>query len=231
MSTTEAVGERRKGLWQHPDFVKLWTAQTISQFGSGIGGTALELTAVLVLAATPAEMGLLGAIGSAPVLVIGLLAGVWVDRLRRRPILMAADIGRALLLLSIPLAFVFGVLHIVQLYVVAALVGVLTVFFDVADQSLLPTLVHRDQLVEANSKLGTSSSLAEIGGPALGGVLVQVLKAPFAIVIDAVSFLLSALALSLIRKVEPAPVPEEHSSVRRDVQEGLRVVLGNPVLR
>ena len=231
MSTVEAVGERRKGLWQHPDFMKLWTAQTISQFGSGIGGTALELTAVLVLAATPAEMGLLGAVGSAPVLVIGLLAGVWVDRLRRRPILMAADIGRALLLLSIPLAFVFGVLHIVQLYVVAALVGVLTVFFDVADQSLLPTLVHRDQLVEANSKLGTSSSLAEIGGPALGGVLVQVLKAPFAIVIDAVSFLLSALALSLIRKAEPAPAPEAHASIRRDVQEGLRVVLGNPVLR
>ena len=172
-----------------PDFTKLWLGQTVSALGSGIGGTALPLAAVLVLKATPIQMGLLVAISTAPVLVVGLPAGTWVDRLRRRPVLIAADVGRAVLLASIPLAALLHVLDIEQLYVVAALVGVLTVFFDVADQAFLPSVVPRESLVVANSTLGASDSVAEIGGPALAGGLVQWLSAPVAILFDAVSFL------------------------------------------
>lgn len=223
---------RPAGLWRNRDFTKLWTAQTISKFGSHVGGAAVAFTAILNLKATPAQMGLLGAIGSAPVLVIGLFAGVWVDRLRRRPILVAADAGRAALLVTIPAAVFLGQLRIEQLYLVAALVGVLTVFFGVADVSALPALVPREQLVEANSKLGASDSVAEIGGQALGGTLVQWLGAPVAIFLDALSFLLSALFIGLIRTPEPPPVPKhERERVWPAIVEGLRVVWGAPTLR
>ena len=215
-----------------PDFTKLWLGRTVSELGSGIGGTALPLAAVLVLKATPLQMGLLAAIGAAPVLVVGLPAGAWVDRLRRRPILIAADVGRAVLLISIPLAALLHVLRIEQLYVVAALVGVLAVFFDVADQSFLPSVVPRESLVEANSTLGASASVAEIGGPALAGVLVQWLSAPVAILFDAVSFLFSALCVGLIRAPDPPPQRiEQRQSLGRDIAAGLRLVLRHPVLR
>jgi MFS family permease len=215
-----------------PDFTKLWLGQTVSALGSGIGGTALPLAAVLVLKATPIQMGLLVAISTAPVLVVGLPAGTWVDRLRRRPVLIAADVGRAVLLASIPLAALLHVLDIEQLYVVAALVGVLTVFFDVADQAFLPSVVPRESLVVANSTLGASDSVAEIGGPALAGGLVQWLSAPVAILFDAVSFLFSALCVGLIRAQEPLPERiEQRQSLWRDVAEGLRMVLRHPVLR
>ena len=170
-----------------------------------ITGNALPLTAVLNLNASPVQMGLLSAASSAPVLLVGLLAGVWVDRVRRRPILIAADLGRALLLASIPAAALLGLLRIEQLFVVAALVGILTVFFDVAYHSYLPGLVPREQIVEANSKLGMSDSLAEIAVPGLTGVLVQVISAPLTILLDAVSFLFSAFFLGLIRTSEPPP--------------------------
>src|SRR5512136_3192584 len=133
---------RFTGLWRHADFVKLWAGQTVSELGSRITREGLPLAAVLTLGATPAQMGLLAAIGSAPVLLLGLVAGVWVDRLRRRPILIAADLGRAALLITIPIAALMGVLSIEQLYVVAALAGILTLFFDVAYQSYLPSLVE-----------------------------------------------------------------------------------------
>jgi MFS family permease len=210
----------------------LWLGRTVSELGSGIGGTALPLAAVLVLKATPLQMGLLAAIGAAPVLVVGLPAGAWVDRLRRRPIMIVADVGRAVLLISIPLAALLHVLRIEQLYVVAALAGVLAVFFAVADQSLLPSVVPRESLVAANSTLGASDSVAEIGGPALAGVLVQWLSAPVAILFDAVSFLVSALCVGLIRAPEPPPERiEQRQSLWRDVAAGLRLVLRHPVLR
>jgi MFS family permease len=175
---------------------------------------------------------LLAAAGTLPVLLIGLLAGVWVDRLRRRPILIIADISRAVLLGTVPLAAALGVLRIEQLYLVALLVGGLTVFFEVANQSFLPTLVQREHIVEGNSKLSTSESLAEIGGPALAGVLVQVITAPIAILFDALSFLVSALCAGFIRVREPAPsLPEERQSLWREMREGLHLVLGNPLLR
>ncbi len=223
---------RRSGLWRHADFMKLWLGQTVSQFGSHITGAALPFVAFLTLGATPLQLGILSALGSLPILVFGLLAGGWVDRLRRRPILIGADLGRALILGTIPLAAVLGMLRIEWLYVVAALTGILTIFFDVAYGTILPVLVPRHDLIEANSKLGTSSALAEIGGPSLAGFLVQLISAPFAILIDAVSFLLSALGIALIRTVEPPPPPAaERRPLRHDMAEGLRLVLRQPILR
>lgn len=222
---------RPGGLWRHPDFMKLWLGQTVSQFGSHITGAALPFVAFLTLGATPVQLGILGAMGSLPILLFGLVAGVWVDRLRRRPILIGADLGRALILGTIPLAAVLGALRIELLYVVAALVGILTVFFDVAYATILPSLVPRRQLVEANSKLGSSSALAEIGGPSLAGFLVQLISAPFAILIDAVSFLVSAAGIGLIRTAEPPPPRGERQHLGRDIAEGLRLVAGQPILR
>src|SRR5437773_11741169 len=197
------------GLWSNADFVKRWLGQTVSNFGSGITGIALPLTAVLVLAATPTQMGILGALDGVAVLVIGLLAGVWVDRVRRRPLLIAADLGRAFILSTIPLAALLGVLGIGQLYVVAALAGMLTVIFTVSSSAYLPSLIPQESLVEGNSKLGMSDALAEIGGPAVAGPLVQLLSAPFAIAFDSLSFLFSACCLGLIHKPEPHPAPPE----------------------
>lgn len=231
------VNLKSTGLWANPNFVKLWTAQTISVFGSIVTGTALPLTAVLVLKARPEQMGLLGAVGALPVLLFGLLAGVWVDRLRRRPVMIAADLGRAVLVGSIPVAYLLGWLRIEHLYVVAFLAGTLTVFFNVADQSFLPAVVEREHLVEANSKLGASGSIAEVGAPALAGTLVQLVTAPIAILIDAISFIFSALFVGLMNTPESkpdvqGPRPEvEVSGLWADLTEGLRLVLSNPLLR
>ncbi len=220
------------GLWRQPNFVKLWLGRTVSEIGSGISGTALPIVALLTLGATPGQMGLLQAVGDVPVLLFGLLAGVWVDRLRRRPLLIAADLGRALLIGLIPLAAWLGALNLTLLYGVAALAGVLTVLFNVADQSYLPALVEHEAILEGNSKLAASSAVAEIAGPSLGGVLVQTLTAPIAVLFDALSFLISAASLALIRRVEPPPPSSSAPpDVRREIGEGLRLVWGDPVLR
>jgi MFS family permease len=221
---------RPAGLGRHPGFMKLWIGQAISSFGSWLG--AFPLLAILVLDVTPAQMGVLETLRAAPVLLVGLLAGVWIDRMRRRHILMLADIGRALLLGSIPMAALLGLLRMEQLYVVGFLNGILTVFFDTAFQSYIPTLVQRERLLEANSRLSASSSVAEIAAPALGGVLVQLITAPLTVLLDAVSFLVSALFLGLIRTPEPPPAHQEQGpSMWHDIVEGLRLVLRNPVLR
>jgi MFS family permease len=220
------------GLWRHPDFLKLWTGQTISLIGSQVTFLALPLTAVLVLNATAAQMGFLTAAGAIPSLLVGLFAGVWVDRRRRRPILIAADLGRAALLLLIPVAALLGVLCIEYLCVVAFLGGTLGLFFEVAHHSFLPSLVGREQLVEGNSKLEVSDSVSEIVGPGLAGGLVQLVTAPIAIVVDAISFLISALFLGLIQTSEPAPQPsDEQQSIFVQVGKGLGLVSGNALLR
>ncbi len=227
-----ATPARKRAFLLNRNFALLWSGQTISELGSHISGQGLPLAANLVLGATAIQMGLLTALGMFPVLLVGLLAGVWIDRLRRRPILLIADLARALLLLSIPIAAMLGLLHIEQLYIVAAVVGVLTVFFDVANQSFLPLLIGREQVVAANSKLSASSSLAEVGGPTLAGVLVQVMTAPIAILFDALSFLVSALCVGLIRVREPRPVlATERQHLLQDIRAGLVVILGNPLLR
>ena len=223
------------GLWRHPDFLKLWSAETVSQFGSQVSQLALPLVAILVLDASPFEVAALGTIEFLPFILFTLPAGVWVDRLPRRPILIAGDFGRAAVLATIPLAYVTDALTLGQLYVVGFLVGTCTVFFDVAYQSYLPSLVERDHIIEGNSKLEISRSGAQIGGPGLGGALVEIFTAPYAVLIDAVSFLGSGLFLLGIRKYEESPRarmrPAEKSSLWKELNEGLRFVLGNPYLR
>ena len=199
---------RLTGLWRYPDFLKLWLGQTVSEIGSHITREGLPLTAVIVLGATPFPMGVLASLSGMSTLVFGPLAGLWVDRRRRRPILIAADIGRAVVLASVPLAAAFRVLYMRQLYIVVVLAGILTVFFDVAYQSYLPSLVERQRVLEGNSKLALSTSMAEIVGPGLTGVLVQLITAPIAILVDALSFLWSAMMVWLIRKPELIPAPQ-----------------------
>src|SRR5438105_1127587 len=177
---------RLSELWRNYEFVKFWVGESISLFGSEVTALALPLTAVLVLHATAGQMGLVVAARNIPFLLVGLMAGVWVDRLRRRPILIITDLGNALLLASIPLAAIIGRLTIEQIYIVTLLVGILNVVSAVAYQSFIPSLVRREQLVEGNSKMEVSSSVAGIAGPGLGGLLVQWLTAPVAIIADAV---------------------------------------------
>jgi MFS family permease len=219
------------GLWRHADFLRLWSGQTISVFGSMIGGTALSFTAILFLGATPFQLGVLSAMQIVPGLLAGLFAGAWVDRLHRRPLLIAADVGRALVLSSLPLAALLGTLHIAQVYGVALLVSILTVFFDVAYQSYLPSLVGKHELVEGNSKLSASAAVAEFGGFSVAGWLVQALTAPFAILIDAASFVVSAVTLGMIRTREAALIPAGEPNLYGEIGEGLKKVWRHPLLR
>jgi MFS family permease len=223
---------RLGALWKNPDFMKFWIGETISLFGTRITALALSLTAVITLRATPQQLGLLRAIEFAPFLFLTLLAGIWVDRHRRRPIMIAANTGRAILIGLVPLLSVLGVLRIELLYVISFSVGFLTLFFDVSWLSYVPSLVSREHLVEGNSKLVASSAAAEVGGPGLAGVLVQVLTAPIALVVDAASYVVSLITLLLIRKREP--IPERKAGKRnllREIAEGFRTVFGNPYLR
>jgi len=219
------------GLWKHADFLRLWSGQTISVFGSMIGGTALSFTAILFLGATPVQLGVLSAMQIIPGLLAGLFAGAWVDRLHRRPLLIAADVGRALVLSTLPLAALLGMLHIAQVYVVALLVSILTVFFDVAYQSYLPALVGKHELVEGNSKLSASAAVAEFGGFSVAGWLVQALTAPMAILVDAASFVVSAVTLGMIRTREAALVPAAEPNLYGEIGEGLKTVWRHPLLR
>jgi MFS family permease len=227
---------RSRSLFRHPDFVKLWSAETISQFGTQVTLLALPIIAASTLNVTPFEFGLLATIEFLPFILLSLPAGVWVDRLRRRPILIAGDLIRAAALLSIPVAFALNGLTIWQLYIVGFINGCATVFFDVAYQSYLPSLVDRDQIVDGNSKLEVSRSAAQITGPGVAGVLIGVLTAPFAIVLDALSFVASALFMFAIRRHEEAPQPRlneqgERPSMRSEITEGLRYVGRHPLLR
>ena len=219
----------RGDLWRSGDFLSLWAAQSISQVGSAVSQLALPLVAILVLDASAFEVSLLAALEFLPFLLFSLPAGVWVDRLRRRPILMLADVGRAVALASIPAAAVFDAITIWHLYAVGFAVGTLTVAFDVAYQSYLPSLITlRSQLVEGNSKLELSRSVAQIAGPGLGGILVAVLTAPYAVAAGAVSFVASATFLYRIRSVEPPPARHELTSIRTELIEGLRYLFGDP---
>ena len=223
------------GLWRHPDFVKLWSAETISVFGSTVDDIAFPLVAVLVLDASAFEVAVLGTVLFMPFLLFTLPAGVWVDRLPRRPILIVGDFGRAVLYATVPIAYVADVLTLWQLYAVGFLVGVFQVFFDVAYQSYLPSLVQREQIIEGNSKLEISRSAAQVAGPGFGGALVEILTAPWAVFADALSFIGSGLFVLRIRKVEEAPkvamVDGRKVSLWTDLKEGLRFVLDNPNLR
>jgi len=191
---------------------------------------ALPLTAALTLGANAAQMGLLSAAQTSPAVLFGLFIGVWVDRVRRRPVLIAANLARALLIGSIPVAALLGVLGMPQLYAVAFLSGTSTIFFVVAYPAFLPSLLSADHLIEANSKLHGSSAVAQIAGPGLGGLLVQLLSAPFALAIDALSFLVSIGCMLQIRAPEASP-PSASLDVRGEVAAGMRQVWHEPLLR
>jgi MFS family permease len=219
-------------LWSNSAFVRVWSAATISIFGSLITRVALPLAAILVLGSGAVEVAVLRGLELGAMLVVGLVAGAWVDRLRRRPVLIWADLGRAALLGSIPVAFAFGALTFWQLLLVSGLAAVLTSFFDSADNAYLPTIVERERLVDANSALAASGSAVEFVGFGLSGFLVQVLTAPIAIAIDAITFLVSAVLLATIRTPEPPPPPvEEREPVVSEIRDGLRLVIHDPILR
>jgi MFS family permease len=218
-------------LWRHPDFLKLWAGQTVSELGSVVTRTAVPLVALLVLGAGPLQMALIVVAGSLGILLVGFFAGAWVDRLRRRPLLIWTDAIRAVLLFSIPAAYAAGALRMEQLYLVTFVEGCLGSLFDSAYPAYVPSLIGVDRVVEGNSKLATSSSIAEIGGPGLAGALVQFFSAPFAILVDAVSFAVSAISLLLIRSPEPArPTRTEAPQMRREIVEGLQLVRHHRVL-
>jgi MFS family permease len=218
-------------LWSHGDFLKLWTGQSISEFGSQISQLAIPWVALVTLNATAFEVASLGTVEFLPFVLFTLPAGVWVDRLRRKSVLIVGDVGRAILLSSIPVAYVIGHLTLAQLYVVGFLVGIHTVFFDVAYQTYLPEIVDRDSLIEGNSKLNVTSSGAQLAGPGAAGGLIALVTAPYAILVDAVSFLVSGAFTASIRAraAEPEePVVRRHLMV--ELWEGLRYVLRHRLL-
>ena len=219
-------------LWRQGDFLKLWTAQSVSDFGARITREGLPLAAVLTIRATPAQLGLLAALTLGPSLIVGLTAGGLVDRSRRRSILVATDLIRALVLASVPLAAFLHWLSMGQLYVAAFVVGAASVLFDIADHAYLPGLIDRGLLVDANAKLSVTESVAEMGGPALAGILVQALTAPVAIAVNAVTYLVSAAFLAGIRTPEPKlPAPETRSSLIADLAVGYAAVMSEPLVR
>jgi Na+/melibiose symporter-like transporter len=221
------------GLWRHGDFLKLWSAETVSQFGTQVSLLAIPFVAVLVLDATTFQVAALGVVDFLPFMIFTLPAGVWVDRLRRRPILIAGDFGRAALLATIPIAYVLDVLTLGQLYVVGFLVGICTVFFDVAYQSYLPSLVEREQIIEGNSKLEISRSSAQIAGPGLRDCSSRRSRRRTPSRRRRELPRLRALLLQISRHEEPVAHASngEKTSLWTELKEGLRFVLGNPNLR
>ncbi|MCC9205717.1 MFS transporter [Arthrobacter sp. zg-Y769] len=232
MTTDHGAGDQaHAGVLRDHDFRFLFYSTSLSQLGTQISGLALPLVAVVSLAATEFEVGLLSAMSTVAFLLIGLPAGVWVDRLRYRRILVWSDLIRAVVLLTVPTAWWLGALTVWQLYAVALVMGVFSVFFDVAYQSYLPLLIGRDRLVEGNAKLETVRSVAQLGGPVAAGQLIAWLTAPVALALDAVAMGLSALFVGRMRYQQPKPARESRSSLTADIAEGLRFVLGNPLLR
>jgi MFS family permease len=223
---------RISGLWRHPDFLKFWAAESISLVGSQVTTFALPLIAALTLDATPTQVGILNAAAFAPFLLMMLPAGVWIDRRRRRPILIITNLGRAVLLGLIPVLAFTGQLRIEYLYVIMFLVGSLNVFFQLAYQAYLPVLVEREQIMEGNSKLAASTSIAEIGGPSVGSLLVALFSPPFTLILDAVSFLISGAMLGFIRKPEQIPSSSHpKQSLKSEISDGFRLTFGHPFLR
>lgn len=227
-----AAARGRGGLWRHRDFMLLWGGQTVSEIGSAVTQLALPLTAVVALRASTLEVALLTSAATAAFALIALPAGAIVDRRAKRGIMLACDAARALIIGSVPLAWALGVLTLAQLYAVALTAGVATVFFDVSYQSYLPVLLRAEHLMDGNGKLGATQSFARLAGPGLGGGLVAAAGAAGAMTADAVSYVVSVVSLLSIRTREPAPGPAPADrSLRAEVAEGLKFVVGHPILR
>ncbi len=222
------------GLWSHTDFLKLWTGQSISELGSAVSGLAIPLLAASQLHTTPIEFSLLGVLGFLPFILFALPAGVWVDRLRRRPIMIAGDASRAILLSLIPILWATHTLRLWHLLVLQFAIGMCTVVFDVAYQSYLPSLVEREQLVDGNAKLQLTVSVAQVAGPGGAGVLIAAVTAPYAIIADAASFVVSTGFMLRMRHREVLPehaAGEPKPRMWPELKEGVRWVVGNRWLR
>jgi MFS family permease len=221
-------------LWSHPDFIKLWTGQSISELGSQVSQLAIPWLAAVDLHASPLAFSLLGVLGFLPFILFALPAGVWVDRLRRRQILIVGDSARAVLLMLIPILWFAGVLEIWHLLVLEFVIGIFTVFFDVAYQSYLPALIEREHLVDGNSKLQVTVGIAQVGGPSLAGGLIGAITAPYAIVVDSMSFVISSVFMIRMRHRENLPrqdTDEPRPRMWPQVKEGLAWVVGHRNLR
>ena len=222
------------GLWSHPDFLKLWTGQTISELGSQVSSLAIPLLAAFNLHASPFQFSLLGVLGFLPFILFALPAGVWVDRLRRRYILIAGDAARAVLLAIIPILWAFHDLRVWHLLILEFVVGIFTVFFDVAYQSYLPALIEREHLIDGNSKLQLTASVAQVSGPPMAGGLMAAIGAANAIVADCASFVVSTAFMLSMRHRESPPQPEpgeQRPKMWPEVKEGLDWVVRHPWLR
>ncbi|WP_157961303.1 MFS transporter [Microvirga flavescens] len=212
--------------------MKLWAAQSLSAVGTRFTREGLPMIAALTLDASATDLGLLVALSAVPGVILSPFLGSWIDRTRRRRVLIMADLVRATVLVSLPIMAWFSAITIGQIMIVATLVALFSMVFSTADNAYLPTVVERDQLLEGNAKLATTDAVAETAGPALAGVCIQILTAPFAILFDALSYLWSAILLGSIRRVEPPLVTGEHApNLWRETKEGLAFVFTHPVLR
>ena len=223
---------RQSPLWRHADFLRLWSAQGVSAVGARITREGLPLAAVLSLEAPPALLGGLAALSLAPGLIVGLTAGGFVDRSRRRGVMVGADLARMAVLLTVPVAAWLHLLTMAQLYVAAVLVGSASVLFEIADHAYLPGLVGREHILDANAKLSVTDSIAEIAGPALAGALIQWLAAPLAIAVNAATYLVSALFLGGIKARETPPPPAQTKAhLLADLRAGATVIRASSLLR
>ena len=219
-------------IWTDRDFVRLWAGETVSLIGTQITQFTLPLVAVLTLHTSVFQVGLLNACRTLPVVGVSLFAGVWLDRRRRRPILIACSLGNAVLIGLVPISYGLGLLSIGLLYLICLGTGALSVVFDIGVLSYLPTLVERRHLADSNSKMQASISLSLVAGPGLAGALVGLLTAPVTLSLDAVSYLCSAAGLISVRQPEQSPeVDEVRPPVRSSIAEGIRAVYGSPILR
>ncbi len=231
ISTTAGPPTRARSILSEQGFRNLFLAAAVSTTGTQISFLAVPLLAVTVLSATPLQVGVLGGLKTIAFLLVGLPAGAWLDRVRRRGVMVAADLARAVLFGSVAAAWALNLLTIWQLYVVVLAAGLATLFFDIAVQSYLPALVGRDRLADANGKLQSWDAAAQVAGPSAAGYLVQVFSAPFAILIDALTFLWSGLFVARIRKRESEPERRMKAPLFSEIREGVGFVFGHPLLR
>lgn len=230
--STVPVGMPAPSLWRNPAFVRLWIARSISKLGSRVTATAIPLTAALALAATPGQMAALVIAGQLPDILFGLVAGAWVDRHRRGSLLAGAELGRAVVLGVVPLAAIFGILTFPLLWVVAFASGVLGLVFSIASVAILPAVVSRAQIVDANARLSMSDVVLGVIAPGIGGGLIQLVGAPKAILAQAGSSLVSSLALRGVVRQDTGPrPPARRGDLWHDIRDGLRLTVATPILR
>ncbi|MCO5216564.1 MAG: MFS transporter [Thermomicrobiales bacterium] len=234
MESIRSAIRRRSGLWNNQDFIRFWIGETIANFGGQLGAIALPIIAAVTLGANPFQMGLLSASGSLPRMLVGIFAGTWVDQRKRRPIMINVNLLRAGVLLVIPIASIFGILNFPLLLAVSVTLGMLGIIFDSAWSAMVPNLVDRTDLADANGKLWASMSLAQIAGPALAGTLIAWLTGPYVLAITAVGLLAAAYAMSLIQKPEPDLTRKVHTGrgeILRNIREGYLELIRNPIVR